>query len=265
MRVTLLGSRGFVGSAFARLLRTRPDIELIEVEIDNYAEKVGTQSDVVIEAACNSVKFLADQKPFEEFELSVTHRLHTLRDFPARLHLHVSSVDVYSDLTSPETTREESPIDRAAQSHYGFHKLLAEELVQHYAPRWLIVRLAGMVGPRLRKNPVYDILNGQPLRIHPESRYQFMHTDDVARLAWALVEEGITGEVYNICGDGLITPREIAALAGRELDLSLLPADAPPRVVHASNAKLRRLMEVPRTHDAVAAFVGAWPQSAQEP
>lgn len=264
MRVTLIGSRGFVGSAFARLLRERPDIELVEVEVDNYAQKVGTESDVVIEAACNSVKFLADQRPFEEFELSVTHRLHTLRDFPTRFHLHVSSVDVYSDLTSPETTREDSPIDLAAQSHYGFHKLLAEQLVKHYAPRWLIVRLAGMVGPRLRKNPVYDILNGQPLRIHPDSLYQFMHTNDVARLAWSLVEQGVAGEVYNLCGDGLISPREIAGLAGKELDLSLVPAGAQPRVVHASNAKLARLVEVPRTRDAVAAFVRAWPDSARE-
>ena len=52
---------------------------------------------MVIEAACNAKKFLADDDPFSEFDLSVTHRLRTLRDFPTALHVHLSSVDVYAD------------------------------------------------------------------------------------------------------------------------------------------------------------------------
>lgn len=258
MKVILIGSRGFVGSAFARFFRGRQDVELIEVTRENYAELAHTESDVVIEASCNSVKFLAEEDPLREFALSVTHRLQTLLDFPASLHVHLSSVDVYSRLDSPATTREDSPIDLARTSHYGLHKLLAEHLVQHYAPRWLIVRLAGMVGPGLRKNPVFDILTGQPLRIHPDSRYQFLHTDDVARLVWNLVEHGVSHEVFNICGDGLITPREIAALAGRHLDLRLLPLDAKPRIVEASIEKIRRFAPIPQTRETVSTFVHHW-------
>src|SRR5882672_9314708 len=104
MRVTLIGAQGFVGSAFVRVLRSRDDVDLVEVTRQNYASCAGEPSDVVIEAACNSKKFLADQEPTREFEASVAHRLNTLVDFPAELHLHISSVDVYSDLTSPKTT-----------------------------------------------------------------------------------------------------------------------------------------------------------------
>ena len=255
MRVTLIGAQGFVGSAFARFLRRRAGVELIEVTRQNYASATGNPSDVVIEAACNSRKYLADQQPAAEFDSSVSHRLRTLHDFPAALHLQISSVDVYNDLASDKTTREDVAIDPAKVSHYGLHKLLAEALVRHYASRWLIVRLAGMVGPGLRKNPVFDILNGQSLRIHPDSQYQFMHTDDVARIVWGLVETGQAGDVFNVCGDGLISPRRIAELASRSLNLSLLSSDVAPRVVNANIEKIRRLAAVPRSEDTVRGFL----------
>src|SRR5262249_13960111 len=127
--------------------------------------------------------------------------------------------------------------------------------VQHYAKRWLIVRLAGMVGPGLKKNPVFDILNNQPLRISPESQYQFMHTDDVARLVWDLIERGQTGERYNVCGDGLITPREIAKLAGRKLDLTRLSPPTEPRVVNISLDKIKRRVALSKTCETIQEFV----------
>jgi nucleoside-diphosphate-sugar epimerase len=255
MRVTIIGAQGFVGSAFVRLLQSRPDIELTCVTRQNYEQFVGKHSDVVIEAACNSKKFLADENPVAEFELSVTHRLKTLQQFPTNLHVHISSVDVYSDLTSPKTTREDSPIDLRKTSRYGVHKYLAEQLVQHYAQRWLILRLAGMVGPGLRKNPVFDILNGRPLRVHPESRYQYMNTDDVARIAWSLAEKGIAGEIFNICGAGLISMREIAKVAGKEMELSQVPKDTAPRIVEADNTKLAKLFDVPKTVETLETFL----------
>jgi len=257
MRVTVIGAKGLVGSAFVRLFQSRRDIELVCVTRENFEALPVVHSDVVIEAACNSKKFLATENPVAEFEASVTHRLKSLQRFPADLQVHISSVDVYSDLTSPATTREDCAIDLARVSTYGLHKLLAEQLVRHYAPRWLILRLAGMVGPGLWKNPVFDILSGQPLRVHPESRYQYLFTDDVARIAWGLIERRLTGEIFNICGDGVITMREIANLAGKRLDLSAVPADAEPRIVEASNEEISKLFPIPKTFDTVRRFVAA--------
>ena len=254
MKIILIGANGFVGSAFQRLLSQTPH-EVIGVTRSNYSEFAGTSADLVIEAACNSRKFFAEEQPFEEFDASVAHRLRSLRDFPADFHLHVSSVDVYSDLSSPATTVEDQGIEAEHTSFYGLHKFMAEQLVRKYARNCLIVRLAGMVGPGLRKNPVFDILQGQPLRIHPESRYQFLSTDDAARLSWELVEAGVRSEAINVCGNGTITPLEIASESGKTLDLSLLASDASPRVVDVSVQKLKEFAEVPDTLATIRAFV----------
>lgn len=254
MKVVLVGSNGFVGSAFGRLLSARGH-EVISVTRATYAAAIGVSADVVIEAACNSKKFFAEEEPFLEFDASVGHRLRTLRDFPAPVHLHISSVDVYVDLTSPATTGEDVPIVPEAASYYGLHKRMSEELVQKYADEWLIIRLAGMVGPGLRKNPVHDIINGQPLRIHPESRYQFLHTDDAARISWDLLESGARGEIYNLCGAGTIRPVDIAQLASRPLDLSQLPPDATPRVVDINIEKIQRRYSIAESAATVDAFI----------
>ncbi|HEX3626178.1 MAG TPA: NAD-dependent epimerase/dehydratase family protein [Verrucomicrobiae bacterium] len=256
-RVILIGANGFVGSAFARLLKSRHDVELICVTRDNFHSLPAMRADIAIEAAANSKKFLAEENPSGEFDASVMHCLKSLLKFSSDLRVHISSVDVYSDLASPEATQEAATIDLKRLSHYGFHKGLSEQLVQHYAGRWLILRLAGMVGPALRKNPVFDILNGRPLRIHPDSQYQYVLTDDVARIAWELVERNLSGEKFNICGNGLITMREIGRLAGRELNLSELPADSVPRIVEANNQKIQQLFPLPNTEATIRQFLSA--------
>jgi nucleoside-diphosphate-sugar epimerase len=255
--VTVVGAEGFVGSAFVHHLSSVPDVELREVTRRNYALSRGRASDVTIDCAGNSRKYVADERPLEDFDLSVAHRLRTIQDFPAALQVHISSVDVYGDLTSPDTTQERSSMDATRSSRYGFHKWLAEELVRHYCPRWIIVRLAGMVGPGLRKNPVYDILNRQPLRIHPDSQYQFLHTQAMARDVWDLLDAGHEQQIFNVCGAGLISPREIARLAGVSPDVSQLPPEARPRIVNVSNGKIRDALkrDVASTHETVRSFV----------
>ncbi len=258
MRILLIGAKGFVGSAFHRVLAGAGH-EVIPVVRETYASQVGQSADLVIDVAGNSRKYFAEEQPVNEFATSVGHCLRVVHDFKAACHLHISSVDVYADLSRPETTTEATDIVLRQTSHYGFHKLLSEEVVRHYCSSWLILRLAGMVGPGLRKNPVYDIQHGQPLRIHPDSQYQFIATDQVAAIALAFVTAGRRNEIINLCGDGLISPREIARLAGRPLDSSLLDAAAKPRVVNVDVDKLRAFTAIPRTVATVQAYLASSP------
>ena len=255
--VIVLGGRGFVGSAFVRLL-TRRKVPHVAVGRANYSAVAGTDCDVLINAAGNSVKYLADRDALADFTQSVELAVMAARDFRPRLYVLISSVDVYSDLGSPETTAEDIPLDAMRASMYGFHKQLAELCVRRHTEEPLIVRLAGMVGPGLRKNPVFDILNGHPLRIAPDSKYQFMATDDVADVVWFLIESGVRNAVFNVCGSGLISPREIAALAESPLGVHAEARDAAPRVVDVAIERISRLRPMPSTRSTVERYVDKW-------
>ena len=255
--VVLLGANGFVGSAFARSF-TRRGIPFLPVEAQDYAEHRGVSCDYVVHAAGNSRKYYAEEAPAEEFDLSVRLTLRSIFDFHAANYVLISSVDVYANHSDPDQNREDAPDSLLDVSNYSFSKRMAELCVQRYAPPWLIVRLAGMVGPGLRKNPVYDILNRRPLRVDPDSFFQYMSTDAAAEAVWTLVEKGLSRQIFNICGSGLISAREIAEEAGKPLDLSLLPAGSSPRILNVNTEKVRRYLEVPETRETIRAFVSEW-------
>jgi nucleoside-diphosphate-sugar epimerase len=252
--VVVLGGHGFVGSAFGRLL-SRLNVPHRAVGRHEYADAARESCDVLINAAGNSVKYLADRDPVADFNQSVQLTVAAARDFSPRLYVLVSSVDVYADLRCASTTREDTPLDPMQASLYGFHKQLAESCVRRHATAWLIVRLAGMVGPGLRKNPVFDIVHDQPLRISPESKYQFMSTDDAADVVWQLVSTDVHNAVFNVCGDGLISPREIANMLGRSIVVHPEAVAAPPRIVDIAIDRISRLRPMPSTHSTIDRFL----------
>jgi nucleoside-diphosphate-sugar epimerase len=252
--IYVLGGRGFVGSALVRLCQAR-SLPHAVVEYDNYREFVGTRCEVLINANGNSKKFLAKDDPLEEFALTVRSVRASLVDFRADYYVHLSTCDVYTDCSSPATTLESLVPDVARQSAYGFHKYLAEQCVRHAAPQWLIVRLGGMVGPGMRKNPVFDILHDQPLWLDPASELQFLHTDAVAELLFGLIDGNVAGQVVNLCGKGVVRLDEIARLAGKPVRVQ---PGSPKVRYEVSIEKLEAMQAVPRTEETVAAFVQQW-------
>jgi hypothetical protein len=70
-----------------------------------------------------------------------------------------------------------------------------------------------------------------------------------------LVQSGATGEVFNVCGDGLISPQEISLLAGRPLNLTLLASEVQPRIANVSVAKIKSRTSLPATRQAIEAYV----------
>ena len=253
--IRLVGAQGFVGSAFSRLFTTR-GIAHDPITRETYDAAAGRTGAVLINASANSRKYLADQDWRADFEASVESVLRTIRDFRVECYVLLSSVDVYNVLDDPGQNGEDAVIDPLLLSTYGFHKYIAEACVRRHAPRWLIVRLAGMVGPGLKKNPVFDVLHGRPLSIHPDSQYQFMSTDAAAQAVWRLVESGCSNRVVNVCGTGLISPREIAQLAGKPVVVAPEAEAAPPRIVHVNTRSAESMVDLPETQSTIREFVG---------
>jgi nucleoside-diphosphate-sugar epimerase len=168
----------------------------------------------------------------------------------------LSSGDVYPSQHSPEVTREESEIDPGSISRYGLHKLLAEQLVRGTCNRWLIIRMGGFVGPGLKKNAIFDMLHGDPVRLDPDSRLQFISTDTAAEHVWRIVEKGVYNTILNIGGQGMLRLRDLHA----EISSASSFATGSPKIVYElSLRKFEQLAgsALPGTEDEVRSFVNS--------
>jgi len=207
---------------------------------DDYESARGTRCKLLVNANGNSRKYLANREPTQEFQASVASVQASLHDFEFETYLYLSSCDVYADPSGPATTQEDRPGEPA--SRYGFHKRLAERLVAFEAPDHLVLRLGGMVGPGLWKNPVHDALQGGPLWLDPASELQFLPTAEVARLAFALLEQGVRKQSVNLGGAGTLRLAELLEALGTEVPVQ----PESPRVRYESSLeRLRTLGHAP--------------------
>lgn len=249
----IIGSKGFIGATLVAEAAAR-GYAVTAVDLDTYAQHRGEEADLLINAAGNSRKFIDDQDPVRGYDLSVTSVMNVLHDFRYGLFLHLSSGAVYPSEGDPQQNNEHAPLDPAQMTRYGFHKWLAEQLVRHYAPQHLIVRLGGFVGPGLRKNAVYDLLTGSPLFVHPDSEFQYMDTRDLARALFDLcAPPPLPDSPLNLSSRGVVSVRQIAEWAGVEL-----PADTEdlPRTRAELNVdRAAHLLELPETAATVRQFI----------
>lgn len=249
--IFIVGGNGFVGSGFVRHLHAQ-GVAVTVVDRTNYNQYIGAECDILINANGNSKKFLAKDNPKEEFQASVASVRNSLVDFKFKKYVYLSTSDVYPDCSRPDLTREDNIPNVAQQSPYGFHKNLAELCVQHYAKNWLIIRQGGFVGEGMKKNAVFDVLYGEKLWVHPQSRFQFINTDDSARLVMELINKGVSNHVFNLTATGTISIQEIMQLAGR-----IVPhdANAKPVCYEISTDSVSRYVTLPETCKTVRVFL----------
>ena len=262
MRILVLGAGGFAGSAFLRIL---PQLghECLPITRQNYGAMVGTKGNVLINADGNSAKYLAERDPVGEIERTVTSVMRSCLDFTVDTYVLLSSADVYPCQNDPKLNSERVELAVEKLSAYGLSKYLAECVVRNHCAHWLILRLGGLLGPGLRKNPVFDLLAGQPLRVHPDSVFSYVHTEEVARIVAHLLQERPTNEIVNVCGKGDVSVREMSAWVGRA------PGDAEPSLprIHyeINNEKLATFWKIPSSSTTARDFIASWQESRQNP
>ena len=248
----VLGGKGFVGSAIVREGQRR-GWHVTSVDKEDYTSAIGTSVEVLINANGNSKKFLSNKEPKLDFDMSVRSVAESLHDFKYQKYVYLSTIDVYPTKDNPAENHEQATIDPTRISRYGHHKWLAEQLVTYNAASWLLIRMGGFIGPGLWKNGIYDLLTGSPLRVHPDSAYQYQHTDALASAVFTLIENKRNCEIFNIAGDGLITLREIAAMIP-ECSTGVEPDIAPERY-EVNIDKIKSIYPVTQTRLAVQQFI----------
>lgn len=147
----LIGYSGYVGTT---LLKQRTFDELYRST--NIADIAGRSYDFVICSAAHAQKWIANREPAAD-QKKLSALMTCLRTIRCARFVLISTVDVFKD---PRAVNEESVVEEAGLHPYGLHRRMLERFVEQYFPDRLVVRLPGLVGPGLRKNVLFDLLNG---------------------------------------------------------------------------------------------------------
>lgn len=172
MTRALIGHTGFVGSNLDRQGRFEAHFNS-----KNFRDMAGGVFDEVVCAGVQAVKWWANQNADEDWR-RISELLDVLATVRARRFVLISTVDVYRD---PNGADESTPIETEGLHPYGMHRWRVEKWVRKHHPDHLILRLPGLFGEGLKKNLIFDALNGRDLSgFQPQSRFQFY---DLARLS----------------------------------------------------------------------------------
>lgn len=234
--IGVIGNRGLVGSALCVYFE-KEGIKYKGINTKNYKQCVGSSFDYLINADGRGVKHLADTNPKEDFEKNVKSTSDFIFDFTYKTFIHISSIDVYSNPSSKKDASEDVMIDVKKLSPYGFHKYLSEIMVRQYCPQWLILRLGGLVGPKLKKNPVFDWSHGRPFFIRAQSCLTFIHTQTIAQIILNLIEKRVVNEVFNVCASDSICLEKLNEIC----DFKTKEVDAAELALQNYNINVTRL------------------------
>jgi|SRR3989344_959926 len=187
-----------LGSDLIRYLGEGFNITSINKE--NYQTFIGKSFDIVVNANGNSKRFWANQNPQDDFLASTVSVYKSIFDFPSDIYIYVSSPDVYENHTGIENTKEVQKIYPENLSPYGFHKYLSELIVKKYNEKYFILRCSMILGTTLKKGPIYDITQNNPLHISLKSKLQFITTHAISKIIEILLEKVPTNKTINVGG-----------------------------------------------------------------
>ena len=261
MKILVTGGAGFIGSNFIRhVLAERKDYELINYDKLTYAGNLANLAEVAedpnytfirgdicdaatVEAAmrgCDAVIHFAaeshvDRSIYEPAPVIDTNikgtftLLEVARALRVERFLHISTDEVYGDLTPGDFADESSPLQPS--SPYSASKagadLLVLSYVRTYALPAVITRSSNNYGPyqfpeKFLPLMITSALEHKPLPIYGDGKQQrdWLHVEDNCRGILCVLEKGRTGEVYNVGGSDI---EENLAMARRLLNLMSRP------------------------------------------
>lgn len=184
----LIGSTGFVGQT---LLRER-DFDACYHSTDIH-QIDGQHFDLLICAGVKAVKWYANQHAQED-RAGIDNLIAHLKTVTAQRMVLISTVDVFAQ---PIGVYEDTSPSTEALCPYGANRLYLEHFVQQAFPHALIVRLPGLVGPGLKKNIIYDLLNHNCLdAVNAVDSFQFYPMRQLNADLNRLIEHKVSGIVH---------------------------------------------------------------------
>ena len=165
MADALIGYTGFVGSTLARQQRFDACYRSHDI-----AEIAGARFGTIVCAGAPAQKWLANRDP-EGDRASLERLMRPLEQVRCERFVLISTVDVFAD---PQGVDEDAPVSEQGLHAYGSNRRRLEKFAAERFANTLVVRLPGLVGPGLRKNVLFDLLNDNQLdAIDSRAVFQF--------------------------------------------------------------------------------------------
>ncbi len=261
MRLLVTGGAGFIGANFVRAVvgdarasvtvldsltyagsreSLRPvenDVRLVEGDITDAAlvAKLVSESDAVVHFAAETHvdNAIADPEPFLHSNVIGTFTiLEAVRSHEVRLH-HVSTDEVYGDLSLEDTSRFTESTPYNPSSPYSSTKAAADLMVRawvrSYGVRATISNCSNNYGPyqhveKFIPRQITNILTGRRPKLYGRGANvrDWIHVDDHNSAVWRILSDGQIGRTYLIGAQGerdnLTVMRTILRLMGRSPD-----------------------------------------------
>jgi nucleoside-diphosphate-sugar epimerase len=162
--VALIGYTGLVGSNLSRKIKCDAFYNSTNIEAI-----IGKRFDYIVCAGARGTKWKANAAP-EEDRASIVRLCSALTQARAGKIILISTIDVFPE---PINVDETTPTEHTDYFSYGRNRLWLEEQITRRFPT-LTLRLPGLYGEGLKKNPIYDLLHSRRLEhIDARSEYQF--------------------------------------------------------------------------------------------
>jgi dTDP-4-dehydrorhamnose reductase len=192
MKIGVIGANGVIGREIYNHL---PDTKRCMVTQTHWND---SNYNIIIDANGSSMKYLAQTNPKRDFDSSVLSVIDRVHNLNYGKYIYISSIDA----------------EEPGKNNYGFHRKLAERIVKHYCPNFIIIRLCAVIGENMTKGIVHDILLGEKIFVTKDTRIQVISVQEVAEKVIAVMNKR-NNNIFRFYSKGSIEVSEICDMFGR--------------------------------------------------
>jgi hypothetical protein len=179
-RTAIVGATGFVGNCLRRAFPGSAHYNSANIDTIR-----GRHFELLICAAPTSLRWWVNKHPANDWA-NISRLIESLGSAFADRVVHVSTVDAFSRLVAID----EGEWDAGEPAHpYGYHRRRLEEAFEAMFPRVHILRLPNLYGDGLKKNALFDLLNGHETeKVNIASTHQWYRLDRLPRDIAAVID-----------------------------------------------------------------------------
>jgi hypothetical protein len=170
LRSALIGHTVYVGSFLKTKLK---DIDLYNSS--NIDEIVGKAYDTIYFAGLPAAKWIANANPKEDLA-NMLRIQELLAGCETRFFILISTIDVYDKNVSGQDETGSA----FTKEPYGAHRRMMEEwVIRRFPGLHCILRLPALFGMGLKKNMLFDMMNGRPCVVRSGDSFQWYYLDNL--------------------------------------------------------------------------------------